>query len=1422
MHGWGPEVKRQHITVIFWSIALVMASTVVFVDAAESGPTPVGPLNEKATETVLGYIGESQEGHLLKPVSIDSKQHFVVVVKRDESRDEKLSYTPRDMWRRPLMMERYWKVRDTDEVLVFEEAGDDVRLVTNESTIRKAISAKAMLGWHTLLDTPTPDQWTVGFQKKTLNGEYTQLYFVGQKHGLTGQLKSEEDRYLAALQAMAMVNSDVPIIPSDVEDRLKSAESASSAASTALSLAEEYEAHSCVEVAGEKVSSDRVKKALRTFADDIEYIEKQTDEVTYAAGTASLVLALAEQKVYSDKRVRMLSRIQKYSSSHSDVSIDPALNRAIDRLEAMNDDVGQKTREALVKWFKEEGVQWVAEGGKVVARKFGSWLVTKSSYAVSVGSWATSGTAGVLLSTAASAASAGAIGWQLGGIVTGRSGIYSGMKKAEYSRFALQEFSEVNNHIVDTYGGDLSQSDSHTVYSTAAAYRASAYFEFKALTEFYGQVEAAMRSSYMDEMINNLESLYNHFNSRKARNEQAYVADLESDAQWVASKLSGPTLPLVLDNYPSGSVTVETPPDKPTVVAPTPGSSGVETATMLDWSGGDEDGDAVTYDVYLSKGSTNPSELVAENTTKTSLDVSLESGSIYYWKVVAFDEDGTKTVSQTWAFTTVESETTAPEVGQPSPEDGQSGVAWDTTLSWSGSSSDGSVTYQVYFGQSSDPGYYETTTSTSVDVSGLEEDTTYYWQVVADDGTTQKTSPVWEFSTGDYGSISVSDVSMRPVEMDGGHFPAAEEAWVEYNVQAKDVDGAEEYDVRVINQETGVVIGMFRGSPSDDQMEIITDDTLFRQPGQHDVKVIFHHSGTGKEVTASDSVSVSIDDSEDDVHVLPANRDTSDTITLDAAHLSTDTGGNEIDGYQWSVIYKPDEDPELVVDDKRGSSIQFDPVSEGEYRFIVENTGSGYVIDDRDFWVEGDEVEPDVSVSSITLSDTSPVVGQKVTATAEVRNEGEVEGNFLVRYIVDGKVVEIEITDVDGEEDGEAGTNSETEVLPLPEGQHTVKVEVVDSHNNLVEKSWSVDVRENRAPEVPSSPTPSVDATGVTTDASLSWSGGDPDGDSVTYSVYLEKGDPTPDTVVSNTSSTSTTVSLTPGATYYWKVEAVDEYGSSTQSDVWTFSTEAANTAPSARATARPVRVPSGETVTLDASRTSDAEGDALSYSWSQTSGPEVSLDNSSAAVTRFVAPSVTSQTTLSFVLAAVDDDGAENSTTVEVTIVPPLSNERPTADAGEDRTVFEQSTVALDGSLSMDPDGDTLNYSWVQTQGPSVTLRNPDTVTPRFVTPDVTDETTVTFELTVDDGNGGKATDRVSVTVRPCVGPRDAVDSNDDGRISQSELDSAVRAWRTGEEIPGLCTGRLTDVQMLDLLSSTDEQQSVHPAISHAVSGGR
>ncbi|WP_258367509.1 SUMF1/EgtB/PvdO family nonheme iron enzyme [Mesotoga sp. TolDC] len=174
------------------------------------------------------------------------------------------------------------------------------------------------------------------------------------------------------------------------------------------------------------------------------------------------------------------------------------------------------------------------------------------------------------------------------------------------------------------------------------------------------------------------------------------------------------------------------------------------TSVSLSWQCNDPDGDSITYDVYFGTGS-NPSTKISSNQTDNKLNKSnLSQGTTYYWKVVAKDSKGATTEGPIWRFTTRSNE--APKApSNPSPTNDSINQPLVLSLSWDCDDADGdSVTYDVYFGTSSDLRVKESTgnSAKSINKSGLSYNTTYYWKVVAKDSKGATTEgPIWKFTT---------------------------------------------------------------------------------------------------------------------------------------------------------------------------------------------------------------------------------------------------------------------------------------------------------------------------------------------------------------------------------------------------------------------------------------------------------------------------------------------------------------------------------------------------------------------------------------------------------------------------------------------------------------------------------------------------
>jgi uncharacterized protein (TIGR02145 family) len=188
----------------------------------------------------------------------------------------------------------------------------------------------------------------------------------------------------------------------------------------------------------------------------------------------------------------------------------------------------------------------------------------------------------------------------------------------------------------------------------------------------------------------------------------------------------------------------------PSLPSPPNNAENLETEIILSWQGGDPNGDAVSYDVFLDTVNP-PVSKVSKVTNITSVRVAnLKSAMTYYWKIVASDGENT-TSGPVWKFSTKNLLPNWPS--NPSPANGARDVPTDVILSWDGGDPDRDdiVTYDVLIGSQNPPSVQAaySTSETSHPVSGLDSGIVYYWRVLASDGKATIFGPVWSFTTTD-------------------------------------------------------------------------------------------------------------------------------------------------------------------------------------------------------------------------------------------------------------------------------------------------------------------------------------------------------------------------------------------------------------------------------------------------------------------------------------------------------------------------------------------------------------------------------------------------------------------------------------------------------------------------------------------------
>jgi hypothetical protein len=210
------------------------------------------------------------------------------------------------------------------------------------------------------------------------------------------------------------------------------------------------------------------------------------------------------------------------------------------------------------------------------------------------------------------------------------------------------------------------------------------------------------------------------------------------------------------------------PPYEPSNPVPGDGATNVDVTVGLSWTGGDPDGDTVTYDVYF--GTTSSPPKVAANQSLTTYDPgTLEYTTTYYWKIISWDSHGVSTEGSIWQFTTRNEPNNPPYTpDDPSPVDGATAVDVDTQLSWTGGDPDqgNTVTYDIYFGTTSPPPKLVSNhTGSSYQPTTLQENTTYYWKIISWDNHGASTpGSIWSFTTEILGDITPPVVQITKPE----------------------------------------------------------------------------------------------------------------------------------------------------------------------------------------------------------------------------------------------------------------------------------------------------------------------------------------------------------------------------------------------------------------------------------------------------------------------------------------------------------------------------------------------------------------------------------------------------------------------------------------------------------------------------------
>ncbi len=463
------------------------------------------------------------------------------------------------------------------------------------------------------------------------------------------------------------------------------------------------------------------------------------------------------------------------------------------------------------------------------------------------------------------------------------------------------------------------------------------------------------------------------------------------------------------------------------------------------------------------------------------------------------------------------------------------------------------------------------------------------------------------------------------------------------------------------------------------------------------------------------------------------------TVDLDGS-ASSDADG-EVVAWAWSVLERPD-DAEADLDDPASPTPSLAPDAEGTWLLAL-------VVTDDD----GLRSAPDVVGIAARAVDQAPLAVLTAEGDIEVGAPITLDGSdssdpdgdpltyaFSVTLRPPGAAAEVE---------HEADDAPTATLVPDAEGLWIASLVVSDGTHTSRRADVLLDVgpaATNQAPVADAGPDQALDSPGEP--VSLDGSGSsDPDGDPLSYAwrfATLPADSALGDGDLDGADTAEAGFTPDVEGSYTVALEVCDPQGLCDEDEALVEVGTVTNHPPDCTAGADQV-LALGETATLDASASSDPDGDPLTYGWMVTGAPAgatATVDDPTSAVT-----TLTPDAAGTWHVGLWVSDGTDtcfDNLRLDVT----GSNEPPVADAGADRRTCDLGAVELDGSGSSDPDGDALTYAWSFASTPAgsaltdADIAGASDATASF-TPDV--EGTYTLALTVDDGT-------TSATVRARV----------------------------------------------------------------------
>jgi RHS repeat-associated protein len=495
--------------------------------------------------------------------------------------------------------------------------------------------------------------------------------------------------------------------------------------------------------------------------------------------------------------------------------------------------------------------------------------------------------------------------------------------------------------------------------------------------------------------------------------------------------------------------------------------------------------------------------------------------------------------------------------------------------------------------------------------------------------------------------------------------------------------------------------------------------------------------GGGSNWTGSYSGTASVSPQVAANHAPVANAGANQTVFIDTTVQLNGTGSYDPDGlritYSWSFVSIP-----------TGSSATLSGASTPTPTFYVDKMGN-YTVQ---LIVSDGELSSAPSQVVVSTKNSPPVANAGPNQTVTTRTTVQLNGSGSSD--VDGDPLTYRWVITSAPQGSTATLSNPNIVNPtfVTNEKGTYVVQLIVNDGTVDSAPSQVTISDVNSPPVANAGPNQTLVAGTT--VQLNGSGStDIDGDPLTYSWSILSTPQSSTATLSSATIVNPTVFADEGGTYVIQLIVNDGTVNSQPSTV---TITAQNTPPVANAGPNQT-VTTDTMVQLDGSKSTDVDGDPLTYQWSIVSAPQGStatLSNPS-----LVNPTFITDEKGTYVVQLIVNDGTVNSSPSQVTISD--VNSPPVANPGPNQTINVGTTVQLDGSHSTDVDGDKLTYSWAilsTPSGSSAVLSSTTAVQPTFIADRVG---TYVIQLVVNDGTVNSQPKTVTIStndVPPVANP--------------------------------------------------------------------